>query len=345
MAGAADRYGHHFSVALFDVDRFKAYNDNFGHLAGDEMLRSIASVMVGHSRRHDTVYRYGGEELLVIFAEQSLDAAKIAAERMRAAIEAMPRPQLGGSRPEAITVSAGLAEFEPGDGSDLTRLLGRADEALYQAKELGRNRVVASSTTSAETSVPSESPATDQAGSVGALLLVELLLAHRALRDPLTGLPNRTLFIDRLTLELAQCERRATSAAVLFLDLDGFKSVNDRFGHDAGDRVLRAVAGRMLSSMRPGDTVARYGGDEFTILGAEIAHAEDVTAIAGRIAEAIMAPFTIEGEDVKLSASIGIAIADDLGRKAEEVIREADKAMYRAKHRDAPASAPLEPIS
>lgn len=158
MAAAAERYGHQFSVALFDVDRFKAYNDNFGHLAGDELLRSIASVMVGHSRRDDTVYRYGGEELLVTFAEQNLEAARVAAERMRAAVEAMPRPQVGGSLPRLVTISAGVAEFKPDDAREPSRLLGRADEALYQAKQRGRNRVVVSSTTSAATEVPSDPP-------------------------------------------------------------------------------------------------------------------------------------------------------------------------------------------
>jgi diguanylate cyclase (GGDEF)-like protein len=159
----------------------------------------------------------------------------------------------------------------------------------------------------------------------------ELLLSHQALHDPLTGLPNRTLFVDRLTLALAQSERRSTSVAVLFLDLNDFKSVNDRFGHAAGDAVLRTVAGRLLSSMRPGDTVARFGGDEFTILSPEIARDEEATTIAERLTVAMAADFEVADGVVELSTSVGIALARGIDKKAAAVIHLADEAMYRAK--------------
>jgi diguanylate cyclase (GGDEF)-like protein len=159
----------------------------------------------------------------------------------------------------------------------------------------------------------------------------ELLLAHQALHDPLTGLPNRTLFVDRLTLALAQSERRSTSVAVLFLDLNDFKSVNDRFGHAAGDAVLRTVAGRLLSSMRPGDTVARFGGDEFTILSPEIARDEEAMTIAERLTVAMAADFEVADGAVELSTSVGIALARGIDKKADAVIQLADEAMYRAK--------------
>ncbi|MEA2445733.1 MAG: two-component system, cell cycle response regulator, partial [Thermoleophilales bacterium] len=159
----------------------------------------------------------------------------------------------------------------------------------------------------------------------------ELLLAHQALHDPLTGLPNRTLFVDRLTLALAQSERRTTAVAVLFLDLNDFKSVNDRFGHAAGDSVLRTVAGRLLSSMRPGDTVARFGGDEFTILSPEIARDPDAMTIAKRLTVAMAAGFEVADGAVELSTSIGIALARGIDKKADAVVHLADEAMYRAK--------------
>lgn len=132
------RYGQVFSVALFDVDHFKAYNDTFGHLAGDEVLRTVAQTFAKEARELDTVHRYGGEELLVVFPEQKLEQAAVAAERMRSSVEglAIPHPQ------GVVTVSAGIAEIEAESAGDVGALLERADKRLYEAKTMGRNRVV-----------------------------------------------------------------------------------------------------------------------------------------------------------------------------------------------------------
>ncbi len=139
LADRAERYGDRFCVALFDVDRFKAFNDTAGHLAGDDVLRRVAASLANERRSGDAVYRYGGEELLVLVPSQSLDTACIAAERMRAAIEALAIQHPGIEPPGLVTVSAGVAAFEPGE--DVPSLLKRADSALYEAKEGGRNRV------------------------------------------------------------------------------------------------------------------------------------------------------------------------------------------------------------
>jgi diguanylate cyclase (GGDEF)-like protein len=136
----ATRYGHSFAVVLFDVDRFKQYNDTAGHAAGDEVLRSVAAALVGECRSGDAAYRYGGEELLVALPEQDDESAGAAAERMRGAIEALQIPHPGVTRPGVVTVSGGVACVRPDD--TLTKLLGRADAALYRAKEAGRNRIV-----------------------------------------------------------------------------------------------------------------------------------------------------------------------------------------------------------
>jgi diguanylate cyclase (GGDEF)-like protein len=161
----------------------------------------------------------------------------------------------------------------------------------------------------------------------------EIQLAHQALHDPLTGLPNRTLFLDRLSLALARMERRPTTVAVLFLDLDRFKGVNDSLGHDVGDQLITAMAQRLRGELRPGDTAARFGGDEFTILCEEINGPEDAAAIADRVIAAVARPFQLDDAEAYLSTSVGIALATDATNRPEALVRDADAAMYQAKAR------------
>jgi diguanylate cyclase (GGDEF)-like protein/PAS domain S-box-containing protein len=155
-------------------------------------------------------------------------------------------------------------------------------------------------------------------------------LAHQASHDPLTGLPNRLLFLDRCTHALAKAERSGGHAVVLFIDLDRFKVVNDSLGHDAGDRLLMAVAERLREAVRPSDTIARFGGDEFTILCEELVADEDARVIADRVLALFSTPFHLDGRDVFESASVGIALGT-APQRADELVQHADAAMYRAK--------------
>jgi diguanylate cyclase (GGDEF)-like protein/PAS domain S-box-containing protein len=161
----------------------------------------------------------------------------------------------------------------------------------------------------------------------------ELELSHAALHDTLTGLPNRALFLDRLGLALRRTERRSGAVAVLFCDLDRFKVVNDSLGHDAGDQLLVDVASRIVTALRPADTVARFGGDEFTILCEDIAGEIEAATIAQRIVDVFRDPFVLDEGEVFLATSVGIAIARGTDDRAEDLIRDADAAMYRAKER------------
>ena len=161
----------------------------------------------------------------------------------------------------------------------------------------------------------------------------EVELAYRATRDVLTGLANRALFLDQLERALARVERRPWLVALLFLDLDGFKPVNDRLGHEAGDELLRVVAGRLRDALRPSDTVARFGGDEFAMLCEDLADDDDACALAERVGAVIAEPVTIEGATVAVTASIGVALARGPGIDPGTLLRTADRAMYQAKER------------
>lgn len=156
-------------------------------------------------------------------------------------------------------------------------------------------------------------------------------MAHMAHHDQLTGLPNRFLFLDRLGQMLAQAKRRDTTFAVLYLDLDDFKAVNDTRGHAAGDSLLTAVAQRLLGCVRETDTVSRMGGDEFTILLADIHEMADVERIVGMILKAISNPFTIGDGECNVGVSIGVAIYPLDGLDTDPLLSAADSALYKVK--------------
>jgi diguanylate cyclase (GGDEF)-like protein len=155
---------------------------------------------------------------------------------------------------------------------------------------------------------------------------------HQATHDSLTGLPNRALFVERLQTVLRETPDDG-HMAVLFCDLDRFKEVNDTLGHPAGDELLRQVAARLGSTVRPGDTVGRLSGDEFAVLLPDLVRPQAAASFAARIASCFETPFRLEGEAVQMGTSIGVAVRSGPGGTVEEVLREADVAMYR--HKDA----------
>ncbi|HET7433366.1 MAG TPA: EAL domain-containing protein [Thermoanaerobaculia bacterium] len=156
-------------------------------------------------------------------------------------------------------------------------------------------------------------------------------IEHLAYHDALTGLPNRPLFIDRLIVALAHAHRAHAKLAVLFLDLDRFKDINDSLGHSIGDALLKAVAERIRRCVREGDTVARFGGDEFTLLIPKIDQVEDAAKIGQKILETLKIPFDIHDQELFVTTSIGMSIFPNDGADPETLVRNADTAMYRAK--------------
>jgi diguanylate cyclase (GGDEF)-like protein/PAS domain S-box-containing protein len=177
-------------------------------------------------------------------------------------------------------------------------------------------------------------------GVVGAVLVAHDVTAARelsdrlarlALHDHLTGLPNRTLFADRLDRAIGHAKRTSGTFAVLYIDLDGFKEVNDGLGHQAGDQVLQMAAERLLHCIRDSDTVSRQGGDEFLALLINCGDVDGGIVCAQKIVDSLSAPYPIDGQELRLSATVGIALYPTDATEARSLVRAADAAMYRAK--------------
>ncbi|HEX2059879.1 MAG TPA: EAL domain-containing protein, partial [Thermoanaerobaculia bacterium] len=210
---------------------------------------------------------------------------------------------------------------------------GRSHTFIYRARRRDGRYVWFESTSRAI-----ENPETGEPGEIVSVSRdiserrqAEEQIEYQAYHDALTGLPNRLLFRDRLTVALAHAKRQRTPVAVMFLDLDRFKFVNDTLGHSLGDELLRAVAARLRAVLREGDTIARMGGDEFTVLLADLRSVDDAAKIAQKLIDTIAYPFRVEGHELYVTTSIGIALHPNDGDTAETLLKNADAAMYRAK--------------
>lgn len=166
---------------------------------------------------------------------------------------------------------------------------------------------------------------------VSAARAMALQIIHSAEHDLLTGLPNRMLFNDRVTQAIGLAQRHASEVGILFLDLDGFKHINDSLGHPMGDKLLKSIAKRLVACVRSSDTVSRQGGDEFVVLLSELEHAEDAGIMATRMLQAVAEAHSIDHHDLHVTSSIGLSVYPDDGLDAETLIKNADTAMYQAK--------------
>ena len=166
---------------------------------------------------------------------------------------------------------------------------------------------------------------------VSAARAMALQMAHSAEHDFLTGLPNRMLLNDRVGQAIALAQRHEKQVAVLFLDLDGFKHINDSLGHPIGDKLLQSIAKRLVDCVRGSDTVSRQGGDEFVVLLSEVEQSEDAAIAARRMLQAVAEAHSIDQHDLHVTTSIGVSVYPDDGLDAETLIKNADTAMYQAK--------------
>ena len=157
------------------------------------------------------------------------------------------------------------------------------------------------------------------------------MLESLALRDPLTGLANRRLLADRMSMALVHAQRNTIPMAVVYMDLDGFKQINNRLGHSAGDALLKMVAGRLVETVREEDTVARLGGDEFIVVLPHLSGIDAAATVASKMIEAVSHPYDIEGQSVSITASAGIGIYPLHGEDADRLMKNADLALYQAK--------------
>jgi two-component system CheB/CheR fusion protein len=276
-------------------------------------------------RRFTAVLMDSNDAITVLDLEGRITAWNLGAERM-----------YGYSESEALQMNIQQLIPEAARADELIMLDRLRNGQLLDSRETRRIRKdgtileiwVTATTLRGEDGRPSSIATTDRdVTELKTAARIQQLAAH----DPLTGLPNRVLLVDLASRALAQAQRNGTRVALLFLDLDRFKTVNDSLGHQAGDRLLHAVAERLKQCVRAGDTVVRHGGDEFIVILSDIASAPDVANIAEKIRHAMAVPYVLDGLELVSSASIGVSLYPDDAREINMLIKNSDAAMYRAK--------------
>ena len=294
----------------------------------DVTERSVAEEALRESEiRFRTVAESLGEGLLITDLDDVIQYANPRVE------------EIYGWRPEELVGRRGLEVLiPPEDLAPFRERMARRARGVAERYEMRALRKDGTTGWVEVHGTPFRNAAGDIVGTLGAITditerkRVQEQLAHGALHDALTGLPNRALFLNRLEHALERIRRgRGIPFGVLFLDVDRFKLVNDSLGHGAGDELLRQIGARLVQALRPGDTVSRFGGDEFTIMLERVATAVEATHVAERLLAALAVPFSIGGREVYASASIGIALCDGGDAHPEELLRNADAALGRAK--------------
>jgi diguanylate cyclase (GGDEF)-like protein len=322
----SDRNGRAFCLCLLDIDFFKRINDTWGHSAGDTVLRDFAGTVRGLVRGSDSFGRYGGEEFLLMLPETPAADAMVLAERVRAAIEKMRCEAGEGDSEIALTVSIGVAEYRMGEAVGLA--VARADEALYLAKSNGRNRVVCHKQGQSTLALRADAPVTVQLKDLGASVGRMLEGMHC---DQLTGLLNRRLLRDRLSHAMERADRSRRLVALLLLNINKFKEVNDALGYEAGDALLVQAGGLIRECLRDCDTVARWSGDEFVVLLEDLGDEGEARQVAGKILDRFALPLTTGERNCFVTLSVGVALYPVADCDLDALLKRADIAMRNAR--------------
>ena len=318
----SDRNGRVFCLCLFDIDFFKRINDTYGHSAGDVVLRAFAEAVQGQIRATDTFGRYGGEEFLLLLPETPAADAVVLAERVRGVIEGLRCEE--GDSVISLTVSVGVAEYRLGE--PCAQAIVRADEALYLAKSLGRNRVLCHGED--ERGEVAQAHNTGNMSDMGASVGRVLDGVHC---DQLTGLLNRRLLRDRLRHAMDRANRNRRPIALLLLNINRFKEVNDALGYEAGDALLAQAGAAIRRCLRDSDTVARWGGDEFIALLEDLGSEADAQQVAEKILDRFALPIVVGGRDCFVSLAAGVALYPAADCDLDALLKRADLAMRCAK--------------
>ncbi len=315
------RLGRMFCLCLLDIDFFKRINDTYGHSAGDTVLCEFALTVQRRIRESDSFGRYGGEEFLLMLPETTLEEALVLAERVRVSIQNLVFPDIATAL--AVTVSIGVAEFRFGESIGQT--VARADEALYVAKSSGRNRTIYYGQQIETPKSPPKDSSTLPEGT-GAVRVFES--AHS---DPLTGVLNRRLLRDRLGHAMARAVRNKSQVALILLNVNKFREINEALGYEAGDAVLIQSAANVRACLRESDTLARWGGDEFVVVLEDLALEADAQQVAEKILNRFALPFSVNERECFVTLSVGIAMFPDANCDADGLLKRADIAMMNAK--------------
>jgi len=373
--------GKDMACIMVDIDHFKSVNDQFGHAVGDKVIQLVSGELRANARPDDIVGRYGGEEFCIILPGVNCANTVNIAERLRLKVKSTTKERFTGS--VRVTASFGVAGINA-DVPSPAELINLADKALYIAKENGRNRVIAwdGHNTQEQLSAPGHDAQDEIAPKTGTdeqladdprvfvnpnnavqfddelqklqsriieleeeLLYNQEMLTQQEGQDPVTGLPNRLLFRDRVSRALAQGQRYERIAAVVILDIDMFQRINDALGFLIGDQLLKKASERLVGVLRSTDTVAlmdggtesttvsRTGADEFGILLTDLKDTDTVTWVVKRILDNMAVPLEIDGHEIFITCSAGISLYPYDGDNPDVLLQNANAARYNAKQR------------